>query len=560
MKHLPGTASPAILVNDMMRTLRLALVLLAAMPLAAYASNPLIIKTNNGKVRGTYTADHQVREFEGIPYAAPPVGDLRWQPPQPAAKWKGVRNATQFGPRCMQAHIYPDMRFRDPGPSEDCLTLNVWTPAKAKKGSLPVMVWIFGGGYMAGGTSEPRQDGQFLAHRNVVVVSMNYRLGIFGFFALPGLTAESPHHASGDYGLMDQNAAIEWVQKNIKRFGGDPHNITIFGESAGSFSVSTLMASPLSRNRFQKAIGESGGAFYSGGLGYLPLQAAEQRDAKFARAAFGTDDLAALRRIPAEKLLQETMAELKIDHVHFAPDVDGWFLPESVPDIYAAGEQAHVPLLAGWNADEARSAVLLAKTPVTAASFKKQAAAMFGPDAEEFLKLYPANTDAQAVRSAGDFASDRFIVFSTWCWINAHVKTGDAPVYHYRLDLDPPVDMYHPVKIGVFHSDDIEYVFGTLDSRPEAKWRPEDYKLSNEIGEYWTNFARTGNPNGGALSTNEDLGADSDLPNWPTYDAADNWQTMHLNAVSEARPATHRDRYEFLLKVWGKPAATENAK
>ncbi|HUY81216.1 MAG TPA: carboxylesterase/lipase family protein [Acidobacteriaceae bacterium] len=526
----------------MIRTFRFALALLVAVPLTAYASNPLIIKTDKGKVRGAYTADHQVRQFKGIPFAAPPVGNLRWQPPQPAAKWKSVRDTTQFGPRCMQANIFHDMRFRDSGPSEDCLTLNVWTPAGTKKGSLPVMVWIFGGGYMAGGTSEPRQDGQYLAHRNVVVVSMNYRLGIFGFFALPSLTAESPHHASGNYGLEDQNAALQWVQKNIRNFGGNPHNITIFGESAGSFSVSTLMASPLSRDRFQKAIGESGGAFHSGGLPYRSLEETEQKDAEFAKTAFGTNDLAKLRKLPADELLKEAMAEEKTDHARFNPVVDGWFLPESVPAIYAAGEQSHVPLLAGWNADEMRAVVTFAKPPVTAESFKKQADAMFGTNAGEFLKVYPANTDAEAVRSAGDFASDSFIVFSTWNWINAQVHTGDAPVYHYRLDLVPPADKFHPAGTGAFHSDDIEYVFGTLDSRLDARIRPEDYKLSNEIGEYWTNFARTGNPNG------------EGLPNWPTYDPADHWQTMHLNTVSEARPAKHRARYKFLLKVWGTPA------
>ncbi len=236
-----------IVVNEMIRTFRLVLSLSLALPLVAFASNPLQIKTDKGKVRGTFTADRKVRAFKGIPYAAPPVGPLRWQPPQPAPKWKGVRDATEFGSHCMQAVIYPDMVFHDPGPSEDCLTLNVWTPANAKKGSLPVMVWIYGGGFLAGGTSEARQDGQFLAHRNVVIVSMNYRLGIFGFFVHPELTAESPHHASGNYGLMDQNAAIDWVQKNIAAFGGDPNNITIFGESAGSFAVSALMASPLSQ-------------------------------------------------------------------------------------------------------------------------------------------------------------------------------------------------------------------------------------------------------------------------------------------------------------------------
>jgi para-nitrobenzyl esterase len=525
----------------MLRTFRLAFVLLVAAPLAAYASNPLIIKTDKGKVRGALTTDNQVRAFKGIPYAAPPVGDLRWQPPQPAAKWKGVRDATQFGNHCMQSITYSDMVFHDPGPSEDCLTLNVWTPVNAKKASLPVMVWIYGGGFAAGGTSEARQDGQFLAHRNVVIVSMNYRLGIFGFFVHPGLAAESPHRASGNYGLMDQNAALEWVQKNIANFGGDPHNITIFGESAGSFSVSSLMASPLSEGRFQKAIGESGGAFYSSGLGYQPRKVREQRDMKFAQAAFGTTNLADLRKIPAKKLLTEDLAKSKQDHIHFGPDVDGWFLPESVPAIYAAGKQAHVPLLAGWNADEARDVVIYAKSPVTAESFRLKAEAEFGAAAPEFLKLYPANTDAEAVRSAGDFASDRFIVYSTWRWLEAQVKTGDAPVYRYRLDLAPPTDKYHPDHIGVFHSDDIEYVFGALDSRAGAVWRPEDRKLSNEIGAYWTNFARTGDPNGDSL------------PKWPTYNAVDGWQVMHLNAVSKAMPDDLRARYLFLDKEWGDP-------
>jgi para-nitrobenzyl esterase len=512
-----------------------------ALPLSAYASNPLVIKTDKGKVRGAFTTDQQVRAFKGIPYAAPPVGDLRWKPPQPAAKWKGVRDATQFGNRCMQAHLFQDMRFHDPGPSEDCLTLNVWTPTNAKKGSLPVMVWVYGGGFLAGGTSEPRQDGQFLAHRNVVIVSMNYRLGIFGFFTHPELTAESPHHASGNYGLMDQTAALEWVQKNIAKFGGNPHNITIFGESAGSMSVSSLMASPLSRERMKKAIGESGGQFFAGDFDAKPRDLREQEDLKFAEAAFGTSKLADLRKIPAEQLLKEALAyHNPAIHIHFGPDVDGWFLPQSVPAIYAAGKQAHIPLLAGWNADEMRSAVIFASPQPTVESFKQNAESQFGPDAAEFLKLYPANTDAEAVRSAGDVASDRFIVFSTWRWLEAQVKTGDAPVYRYRLDLAPPPDKFHPAGSGAFHSDDIEYVFGTLDSRLDAHWRPEDRKLSNEIGEYWTNFARTGSPNGDSL------------PNWPTYNAADNWQVMHLNATSEAKPDTERARYLFLDKEWGK--------
>ena len=507
----------------------------------AFASNPLQVKTDKGKVEGAYTADQQVRAFKGIPFAAPPVGELRWQPPQPAAKWKGVREAKAFGSHCIQAVSYSDMIFHDPGASEDCLTLNVWTPAKAKKGSLPVMVWIYGGGFAAGGTSEARQDGQYLAHRDMVVLSMNYRLGIFGFFALPELTAESPHHASGNYGLMDQTAAIEWVKRNIAAFGGDPNNVTIFGESAGSISVSTQMASPLAQGLFQKAIGESGGAFFLRGLTSSTREVQEQRDAIFAQKAFGTSNLADLRKLSADEILKGARAKMN-SPVRFAPDVDGYFLPQSVPQIFAEGKQAHIPLLAGWNKDEARGVVILAKTQPTVASFTEEADKEFGEDAAGFLKVYPAATDAEAVQSAGDFAGDRFIVFSTWRWLEAQVATGNAPVYRYRLDLGSPGDKFHPKAIGAFHSDDIEYVFGTLDSRQQAVWRPEDRKLSDEIQQYWTNFAKTGDPNGPGL------------PKWPTYHA-DDWQVMHLNADSEARPAGRRARYLFLDSVWGK--ATE---
>ena len=518
----------------------LATLLLFSLP--ALAANPLQVKTDKGKVEGAYTTDHQVIAFKGIPYAAPPVGDLRWQPPMPAAKWKGVRQATEFGSHCVQSGGYPDMVFHDPGPSEDCLTLNVWTPANAKPDSkLPVMVWIYGGGFVTGGTSENRQDGQFLAHRNVIIVSMNYRLGIFGFFVHPELTAESPHHASGNYGLMDQAAALEWVKRNITAFGGDPSNVTIFGESAGSFAVSTLMASPQTRGLISKAIGESGGALYSAGLSYPARETLEQRNVAFAQTAFGTSKLADLRKLSADDLVKAAMAKTTPPPPRFGPDVDGYFLPESVPAIYAAGQQAHVPLLAGWNADEVRSAVLFAKPPVTAASFTAQAEKEFGDRAKDFLAVYPAATDAEALTSAGDFVSDRFIAFSTWRWIEAQIQTGNAPVYRYFFTLGNPGDQNHKAAAGAFHSDDIEYVFGTLDSRPGAVWRPEDRKLSDQMGQYWTNFARTGDPNG--------MG----LPHWPTSTPADQYQVMHLNANPEAQPDTLRPRYLFLDSVWGKP-------
>lgn len=233
------------------------------------------VQTASGVVEGTTSADGKVQIFKGIPYAAPPVGALRWKEPQPVESWVRVRKATEFGARCMQWNIYSDMVFRDAGPSEDCLYLNVWTPATSADAKLPVMVWIHGGGFQAGATSEPRQDGENLAHKGVVVVSMNYRLGIFGFFSHPELTKESPHHASGNYGLLDQAAALEWVRKNIAAFGGDPEQVTIFGESAGSFSVSALMASPVSKGLIHQAMGESG-AFFGGRLPARSLAESEE--------------------------------------------------------------------------------------------------------------------------------------------------------------------------------------------------------------------------------------------------------------------------------------------
>jgi para-nitrobenzyl esterase len=471
------------------------------------------------------------------------VGKLRWRPPQPHRKWY-VRPANAFGPHCIQFGAYPDMIFHDPGASEDCLTLNVWTPSGAKPGSLPVMVWIYGGGFTAGGTSEARQDGEYLARRNVVVVSMNYRLGMLGFLALRSLAEESPHHAAGDYGLLDQAAALAWVKRNISAFGGDPNNITLFGESAGSFSVSAQMASPISKDLLAQAIGESGAAFFSSGLPWGPLKSREISDAALVKKVLGTDDLAALRKIPAATLAN-TAAFRSVGA--FPPDIDGYFLPASLPSLYAAGEEAHIPLLAGWNADEVRGMVLFAPVATTAASFTNTARQQFGANADKFLSLYPAGSDAQAVQSAGDFASDRFIAYSTWRWLEAHVATGEAPTYRYHFDLPSPTDQFHHPGSGAFHSDDIEYVFGTLDSRRGAHWRPEDRALSDLMQQYWTNFARNGNPNA------------PDLPDWPTYQASTDWQVMHLNSDSEAQPDAQRQRYLFLDSLWGKSPSGSDA-
>jgi para-nitrobenzyl esterase len=514
------------------------LVVLAMMAatFAAQAQSVLRVKIASGTVEGKEMGT--VHAFLGIPYAAPPVGELRWKPPMPAAKWKGVRKATDFGSHCMQAKIYDDMVFPDPGPSEDCLYLNVWVPPNPAQAKLPVMVWIYGGGFVAGATSEPRQHGEVLAQQGVIVVSMNYRLGIFGFFVQSELAKESGHNAAGNYGLLDQLAALKWVHENIAALGGDPGNVTIFGESAGSFSVSAQMASPLAKGLFQRAIGESGAAFSRSGLRFARRAEREERDAKLASTALGVNTLAELRAIPAQKLLDAFSKPRGPGAVSFDPDVDGYFLPESVPATFAQGKQNDVALLAGWNHDEEGVTPVPADTSAIEA-LKDAGNKDFGTKAAEFLKLYPGETEEQARRSMSDYAGDRFIAASTWRWLEAQVKTGKQPVYRYRFDLAFPTGPNEAPK-GAYHSLEIEYVFGQLDSKTGVKWRPEDYQLSATMQKYWANFARSGDPDGPGLAK------------WPVYSAADGWPVMELSATPEAKKDELRERYLFLSGAWEK--------
>jgi para-nitrobenzyl esterase len=523
-------------MNFSRRLIVASITLLFPLALFAAASGPQV-KTRLGIVEGK--DDGAVQVFLGIPYATPPVGDLRWKPPVPATKWTGVRKATDFGSHCLQGKVFGDMNFRDPGGSEDCLTLNVWVPAKRTSAKLPVMVWIYGGGFVAGTTSEARQDGTVLAQQGVIVVSMNYRLGVFGFFVHPELAKESGRNSAGNYGLLDQLAALHWVHDNIAAFGGDPANVTIFGESAGSFSVSSQMASPLSQGLFQKAIGESGAAFSRSGLSFEALSAREEKDVKLVSEKLGVSTLAELRAIPAEKLLQ-VFGKPGPGSFAFGPDVDGYFLPESVPAIFAAGKQNDVSLLAGWNHDEGSFEVVFSPQKPSAESMKANAEKDFGEKATEFLKLYPTDTDEQMLRSALDYAGDRFIALSTWDWMEAQSKTGKQPIYRYRFDLGPPPANANAPKLGAFHSAEIEYVFGQLDSKAGVPWRPEDRQLSEEMQKYWTNFAKTGDPNG------------TGLPEWPRYSAADGWPVMYLGAQSAAHKDDFRDRYLFLQANWAK--------
>ncbi len=501
------------------------LMVMLAEPLMAYDQ----VQTDKGMVEGKRSADSKIHIFLGIPYAAPPVGELRWKAPQPAPSWKGIKKATQFGHRPMQGHIWDDMIFYDPGPSEDCLTLNVWTPAVNPKEKLPVMVWVYGGGFIAGGTSEKRQEGENLARKGVVVVTFNYRLGVFGFLAHPELGKESGRGASGNYGLMDQVAALQWVRKNIAVFGGDPNNVTIFGESAGSFSVSALMAMPWAQGLFQRVIGESG-ALFGAKRAPKPVEQAEEEGVQFAKSV-GAKSLKDLRAMSAEELLN---AAWKGDQFRFGAVDDGFYLP-GVEDIYAVGQQSLVPLLAGWNADEGGYRWVLKDGLTTQENYVKLAGEQFGDKADDFLKLYPAQTADEIKRAAGDLAGDQFIAYSTWKWIEAHSATAKKPVYRYEFDQAPPTNGQEESR-GVYHSAEIEFVFGALASK-KLPWRPEDWKVSDLMMNYWSNFAKKGDPNGPGL------------PKWPLYKAGSHYQVMHLSADPKALPDMHRKRYQFLEKM-----------
>jgi para-nitrobenzyl esterase len=482
------------------------------------------VTTAQGKATGISIAEGKVRAFLGLPYAAPPVGQLRWKAPQPPTAWKGIRDATKYGARCEQWPIWADYLFQDSGPSEDCLYLNVYAPATATaKSHLPVMFWIHGGGYTAGSGSEPRYTSSALPCKGVVLVTINYRLGVFGFFADQDLAREG-NESAGNYGLMDMVAALRWVKANIAAFGGDPDNVTIFGESAGSFAVSTLIASPAAQGLFQKAIGESGAAFGQA-LPMLPLAKQAPRDQAWANS-LGAHSLAQLRDLPADAVLE---AARKRGVGGFLPLIDGQFVPEDVSTIYAAGRQAHVPLLAGWNRDE-RAGTL--SKGMTAVKWKVYAAEHYGPRADAFLNAFPAASDEQAVQSADDFTTDEFIALGTWQWIEAHSQTGQSPVFRYRFELPATPSEMHPGGMYAFHSDDLEYVFSTLDTRHGAQWRAEDRRLSEQMVSYWTNFARTGDPNG------------QGLPHWPRYDKQA--QLIHLDSTVTSGPDNKRAQFEFL--------------
>jgi para-nitrobenzyl esterase len=527
-----------------MRT-RLSIALLALSPFAAAIAQAPRAQTVNGTVVGI-TLPSGVKAFRGVPFADAPVRQNRWRPPQPVKNWSGVRLADRFADQCMQARVFGDMMFRNSGVSEDCLYLNVWMPPNAQPGAnLPVLVYYYGGGFVAGDGSEPRYDGESMAKRGIVVVTTSYRLGIFGFFSHPELTAESAHHASGNYSLMDQAAALEWVQANISRFGGNPKHVVIAGESAGSFAVSAQMASPMARNLIAGAIGESG-AFFSTTIATPTRDSTEKVGTAFAQKV-GATTLAALRALSATELLEMSG---RPGMPRFGPNVDGYFFPDVPAKIFAEGKQAKVPLLAGWNSEEMTSRAILQETP-NADNVKALLVKMFPRHADEAVKVFPASTPEEAQQSVTDLASDRFIGFSTWKWLDVHAKTSGKPVYRYLYARPRPATVEAgvtpnlaggvtrggntpapPQAKGAVHSAEIEYAMGNLATNHVFKWSDEDYKVSKTMQGYFENFIKTFNPNGAGL------------PNWPAGnpDASGQVQRIRIDVDTHAE-AEPRARY-----------------
>lgn len=449
--------------------------------------------TLEGKV--TRAGGVVLHAFEGVPYAAAPLGRRRWKPPQPVAAWVGVRAAKAFGPRCMQLPLFGDMVFRSDGMSEDCLYLNVWTPAQVVPAKRPVLVYFYGGGYVAGDGSEPRYDGASLAARGIVTVTVNYRLGVFGFLATPALAAESPAHAAGNYGLLDQAAALRWVHDNIARFGGDPARITIGGESAGSISVSALMASPLSKGLMAGAMGESGALIAP--IAPQSLVEAERQGTAFMQQV-GARSLARLRTMPAQALLHATRPRGK-PAVSFSPDVDGLFLTEPPAATFARGAQAHVPLLLGSNSQEGSYTGLLGRQAPTPANYRAELERVFGDQAGRALALYPGTSEVQVKQSGTALVGDMFIAHSTWRWMDLQRRSGGAPVYFYDFARARPAKVAPaPGELpdaGAVHSGEIEYALGNLDTNKVYAWTEDDHAVSRVMEGYVAAFVEHGNPN-----------------------------------------------------------------
>lgn len=499
-------------------------VLIVLIALVADSCSPSLkpgqVKVEQGILQGKVTDSLTI--FKGIPFAAPPIGNLRWKAPQPPEEWIGVRQTTEFAPAPMQAG--------DPqsGKSEDCLYLNVWTPAKSANAKIPVLVWIYGGGFSFGSTCDPMYDGSKLASKNVVLVSIAYRVGQLGFLAHPELSDESPYNVSGNYGILDQIAALQWIKKNIAAFGGDPNKVTIFGESAGGISVSMLCASPLAKGLFEGAISESGGSFgptrsttYPGENMKTLKQAEADGEAYVEK--FGVSSIAELRKIDAEKLVPSgwTMPG-------GWPVVDGYVIPDDQYKMYEVGKYNDIPVLIGYNSDEGAS-FAHDKTPEDYIAGVKT---RYGQFADALVKAYPAGINA-VPKTARDLMRDAAFGWQTWSWARLQSKTGKSKVFYYYFDQHPDFSDDSPwAGHGSPHGQEVSYVFNHINP-DDPNITKTDLEISDAMTTYWTNFAKYGDPNS------------EGLPNWPAFSDA-NPEVMYFSKKPYVGPVPSAESLEVL--------------
>lgn len=530
-----------------------------AISIATSAQDAVSVKTSYGILEGLDISG--IKTFKGVPFAAPPTGDNRWREPQPLQPWQGIRECHDYAPDPMQEPIFGDMNFGADSISEDCLYLNIWTPAITMNEKLPVLIYFNGGGLMAGSGSESRYAGMAMARRGMICVTANYREGIFGFFAHPELSKETAYKGSGNYGFLDQQAAIRWVHENISLFGGDPERITIAGESAGSMSVSALMASPLSRGLFAQAIGSSGSVIADKRV--ESLAEAEKAGVDMMRR-MGYKNVKEMRKVPAEVLMKQ--ANVRNVPVY---NIDNHFLTEQPFATYAAGRQMRVPLLVGGNSLEMSPAayfgyITMSGREITMEDIAKTASGMFGDNTEEMLSLYGITAPDDIYKQPGiDLCGDLFLAYSTWRWGNIHNATSGQPVYRYLYSRERPKMMIEgkvaglaggvkdkteaeevvenkiPEIHGAVHSADIEYAMGNLPTNRVYDWQPEDYMVSDIFMGYYANFVKTGNPNG--------IG----LPQWLPLDNSDSPGFMVIDVKTRMeKDAGAERRYRRMNEIF----------
>ena len=484
------------------------------------------VKVEQGLLQGTF--EDGVMVYKGVPFAAPPVGDLRWCAPKPPASWDGVRMADKFSANQIQVMVKEygpwTAEYQPQGEtSEDCLYLNIWTAAKSPDEKLPVMVYIPGGAFTGGSGNVPVYNGEHLAKKGIIVVTVNYRVGVMGFFVHPELTKESEHNSSGNYGLLDQVAALKWVKKNISVFGGDPDCVTIMGQSAGAASVHYLTASPLAKGLFKRAIPMSGSSAQNGPSENFKL--AEENGVKFALAK-GASSLAELREMSPKELMASTNEQFR-----FYPVVDGWYLPKSVNEIFTSGKQNDVVTLTGWVADEGSFSDNYGKQ--SAEEFRNSIKQQAGKYADVILDLYPTATADECSESQKAIARELSMV-SMYTWAINRAKTSQTDVYTYIFTHQQPGKTKE--KYLAFHSSELPYVFDNLNQSPRP-WEKEDEKIAKMMSAYWVNFIKTGNPNGNGL------------PEWlPIKNSPE--ETMELGDKFEMRPIVDHEKFEVLEKFF----------